>query len=401
MLTIVGGIYREICVRPQWDEVYGSAGRAASAVARLGGDVELHGYLDSQLAPAMQARAVEDGFVLHSSALPRSAVFSYTHGLSVPQIYWPERQPDLHVRAEKVLRYGMVEGTAVVDADYVVFDPQNVVGPERFAKNGSKAKHLALVLNLYEAVQLLEERGLEPVEMARRLAKDQAAEVVVLKMGPKGALVYHDGAGHLVPAYATSRVWKIGSGDQFAANFAYAWMEEGRSPVESAELASRATAFYAQHRGYPTAAELGEFAPEPLALSSRYEQGRAPTVYLAGPFFTLGQLWIVEQARNCLSDMGLKVFSPYHDVGHGPAAIVVGQDVEGIHQSDVVLAIGDGLDSGTIFEVGYARARGLPVVFYAENESQEDCKMMEGTDCFLCDDFVTAIYRTVWVAAGL
>jgi len=233
------------------------------------------------------------------------------------------------------------------------------------------------------------------------LAAQQGAEVVVLKMGPKGALVYHDGAHHLVPAYATSRVWKIGSGDQFAANFAYAWMEECRPPVEAAERASRATAFYAQHRGYPTVAELDAFAPAPLVVSKNYEEGRVPTVYLAGPFFTLGQLWVVEQARNCLRDMGLRVFSPYHDVGHGPAELVVGQDVEGILQSDVVLAIGDGLDSGTIFEAGYARARGIPVVFYAENESQEDCKMMEGTDCFLCDDFVSAIYRTVWVAVGI
>ncbi len=398
---IVGGIYREMCVRPQWDEVYGSAGRAASAIARLGGKAELHGYLDGNLVPAMQARAAEEGFTLCSTRLPCSAAFSYTHGLAVPQIYRPVKQPDLHVRSEKILRFGMVEATAVVDADYAVYDPQNVAGAESFASNGSRAEHLALVLNLYEAMQLLDEGRLEPTEITKRLAAQQGAEVVVLKMGPKGALVYHQGTHHLVPAYTTSRVWKIGSGDQFAANFAYAWMEEHRPPVEAAERASRATAFYAQHRGYPTAAELDAFAPASLVMSKDFEEGRVPTVYLAGPFFTLGQLWVVEQARNCLRDMGLKVFSPYHDVGHGPAELVVGQDVEGILQSDVVLAIGDGLDSGTIFEVGYARARGTPVVLYAENESPEDCKMMEGTDCFLCDDFVSAIYRTAWVAVGV
>src|SRR5690606_12563729 len=127
------------------------------------------------------------------------------------------------------------------------------------------------------------------------LAAQQGAEVVVLKMGPKGALVYHQGVAQLVPAYATARVWKIGSGDQFAANFAYAWMEEGRPPVEAAERASRATAFYAQHRAYPAVAELDAFAPAPLAVLNNDEGRRAPTVYLAGPFFTLGQLWVVEQ----------------------------------------------------------------------------------------------------------
>lgn len=397
---IAGGIYREVCLRPQWDEVYGSAGRAASAVSKLGGRVELKGYLDSDLQPIVQARAAEEGFGLSCTELSRSAAFFYIHGLSVPSILWPEKQPDLQVTAGKVLRFGMLEGTAVVDAEYAVFDPQNVIRPEAFAQNGSKAKHLALVLNRYEAVQLLGDVEQEPIKIAKRLAQKQGAEVVVLKMGPKGALVYHQDKHQWVPAYSTSRVWKIGSGDQFAANFAYAWMEERRPPVEAAERASRATAFYAQYRGYPSSAELDSFRPAPLRVSDAYKDGRVPTVYLAGPFFTLGQLWVIEQARNCLRDMGLNVFSPYHDVGHGPADRVVRQDVEGIHKSDVVLAIGDGLDSGTIFEVGYARARGIPVVFYAENESQEDLKMMEGTDCFLRDDFVSAIYQTVWAAVS-
>lgn len=401
MLTIVGGLYRELCTRPQWDEVYGSAGRAASAIARLGGSAELYGYLDANLQAALNARALEEGFVLKTRPQPRSGVFSYPHGLAAPRIYQPEPQSNLHVEAQNVLRFGMLEATAVVNADYVVYDPQNVTGPESFAHNGSTAQHLALVLNAYEAAQLLGDTLLAPEVMVERLAAQEDAEVVVLKLGPKGALVYHAGKHHLVPAFTTSRVWKIGSGDQFAANFAYAWIEEGRTPVQAAERASLAAAFYAEHRGYPTTAELDAFSPLPLVISGRFKAGYIPSVYLAGPFFTLGQLWVVEQARNCLRDMGLRVFSPYHDVGHGPADVVVNQDLEGIHQSDVVLAIGDGLDSGTVFEVGYARARGIPVVFYAENESEEDCKMMAGTDCFLHDDFVSAIYRTVWIAASV
>lgn len=396
MLTIVGGIYREVCLRPQWDEVYGSAGRAASAVARLGGQVTLHGYLDAALQPILECRAADEGFSLSITPLPRSGAFHYSHGLSVPWIEQPERQPSLSVRADHVLRFGMVESTAIVDAEYAVFDPQNVTETESFGANGSRARHLALVLNLTEARSLLQQFDLTPEQMAAELASQHAAEVVVLKMGPKGALVHHEGAIQCVPAYATSRVWKIGSGDQFAANFAYAWMEERRSPLEAADRASRSAAFYAQHRRYPDVQELDAFAPVPLLLSDTYLQGQVPTVYLAGPFFTLGQLWVVEQARNCLLDMGLDVFSPYHDVGPGPAEMVVGKDIEGIHRSQVMLAIADGLDSGTIFEVGYARSRGIPVVMYAENVSPEDLKMMEGTDCFLRDDFVSAIYQTAW-----
>lgn len=401
MFAIVGGIYREECLRPQWDEVYGSAGRAASAITRLGGQAELHGYLDAELQPVVEARAKAEGFGLSTTPLPRSSAFCYTHGLSVPWIQRSDPQPPLHVKADKVLRFGMMESTAVVDAEYAVFDPQNVKDTEAFGANGSKATHLAMVLNLYEARELLDHAKLTPEEMADRLAAEHGAEVVVLKMGPKGALVYHGGTTYPVPAYATTRVWKIGSGDQFAANFAYAWMEEGRPPVEAAERASRATAYYAQHRNFPTKGELDAFMPIPLQVSQSYLEGRVPTVYLAGPFFTLGQLWVVEQARSCLLDMGMNVFSPYHDVGPGPAEMVVDRDIDGIDQSDVMLAIADGLDSGTIFEIGYARARSVPVVVYAENESAENLKMMEGTDCFVRDDFVSAIYQTVWVGAGV
>jgi hypothetical protein len=178
-------------------------------------------------------------------------------------------------------------------------------------------------------------------------------------------------------------------------------MEERRDPVEAADLASRATAFYCQHLGFATAAELDGYKPDPILVSSDYKGGVVRKVYLAGPFFTLGELWVVEQARRSLLDMGLDVFSPYHDVGPGEAADVVPKDIDGIRECDLILAIMDGTDAGTVFEVGFAHSEGMPVIVYAENETGENCKMMVGSGCFMCKDFVSAIYRTVWVAASL
>lgn len=403
MLTVVGGVYRERCMHPHWDEVYGSAGRAASAIARLGGEVHLHCHLDALSQDVMAFRTSNEGFKLTETAVPQGGAFHYAHGLERPHIRWPSKNaPDLSVAGDKVLRYGMLDSTAVVAADYAVFDPQNVHGPESFRANGSSANHLALVLNRYEAGVLVGERGLPAQVLAERLAEQEDAEVVVIKMGPQGALVWHEGTAHRIPAYETPRVWKIGSGDQFAANFAYAWMEEGRSPAEAADRASRATAFYCQHRGFPTLAELDDFHPDPIGVSDRFVRGdQPPRVYLAGPFFTLGQLWVVEQARNCLRDAGLSVFSPYHDVGPGRADEVVPLDLDGIRECDLVLAIADGMDPGTIFEVGYARREGRPVVMYVENEPAEDAKMMVGSGCYMRSDFVSAIYQTVWVGAKL
>ena len=42
-------------------------------------------------------------------------------------------------------------------------------------------------------------------------------------------------------------------------------------------------------------------------------------VYLAGPFFSMGQRWLVDEARRCLGELGMDVFSPFHDIGPGAA----------------------------------------------------------------------------------
>lgn len=171
----------------------------------------------------------------------------------------------LQINAEKVLRFGMIDGTAVIEAKYAVFDPQNADGPESFKANGSKAEHLALVLNRHEAHQLVSDsRDLSPQELATALASQEGAEVVVIKMGPLGALVYDKGSISHVPAYRTKRVWKIGSGDTFAAHFALGWMDSGLSAHEAAANASIATAFYCENQGLP----IPPYSP--ASIQSRY-----------------------------------------------------------------------------------------------------------------------------------
>lgn len=403
MITIAGGVYRERCMRPAWDDIYGSAGRAATAIARFGGQAELHACVDSDTQIVVEARAAAEGFTFNVVAAQAGVSFEYIHGLATPDIRrGAHAKSQLQVTAEKVLRFGMIDGTAVVDAEYAVFDPQNADGPESFSANGSSAKHLALVLNRHEANLLHPgSSGLTAQEIAAELARQEKAEVVVIKMGPLGALVYDNGTVSTVPAYRTERVWKIGSGDTFAAHFALGWLDNGLSAHEAASIASIATAFYCENQGFPDKVLLAGFKPKVLQPSQRYRAGYAPKVYLAGPFFTLAELWMVGQARRDLLAMGLNVFSPYHDVGLGTAEDVVEKDLEGVRDCDVLFAIGDGLDSGTIYEIGYARALNKPVVFYAENESSQDKKMMEGSDCCITDDYVSAIYQMVWEAVEL
>src|SRR3546814_3106513 len=112
-------------------------------------------------------------------------------------------------------------------------------------------------------------------------------------------------------------------------------------------------------------------------------------VYLAGPFFDIGQRWVIEEAKADLEAMGVEVFSPIHEVGPGPAEVIAAADLEGLERSSVVLAIVNGMDPGTIFEIGYATKMGIPVVALAQNVKAEDVKMIAGTGAI-----VTSAYRS-------
>jgi nucleoside 2-deoxyribosyltransferase len=85
--------------------------------------------------------------------------------------------------------------------------------------------------------------------------------------------------------------------------------------------------------------------------------------------------------------------------GGGPE--VAAKDIEGLERSSAVLALLDGADAGTMFEAGYATARGIPVVGYAERRDTEGWKMLGGTGAEIHTDLSTAAYRTIWYAMGM
>jgi nucleoside 2-deoxyribosyltransferase len=121
-------------------------------------------------------------------------------------------------------------------------------------------------------------------------------------------------------------------------------------------------------------------------------------IYLAGPFFDLGQRWMVEEIYRTLVDLGAGVFSPLHEVGTGLSADAIAEaDLRGLRGCSKVLALLDGGDPGTLFEVGYARALGIPVVALAERMEGENLTMIAGSGCEVTHDLATAIYHVMWV----
>lgn len=391
-LAIVGGVYHEACVWPEWDQIYGSGGRAAAAVQGHVQSVQLHCYARSDVEERLRSIAKAYDFAVTALPVAQAVSFEYVHSLSVPIIRPPPTQitpnPTINVAGDCVLRFGMMEGSARVTARHCVYDPQSAIDARPFAENGSTAEHLAIVGNRSEIAALGGEP--DPMAAASKLLSGKA-EVIVIKSGSVGAIVVDHNGSTLVPPYRTDSVWKVGSGDVFAALFACYWGVHHRAPHEAAGIASRAVADYVESMALP--------APLPDAL---LQKGRPIAksvhgrVYLASPFFTMGQRWLVDEARLVLKDMGLDVFSPVHDVGPGPASIVAPADLAALDTCDVVFAILDGNDPGTIFEVGYARSKNLPVYALAQTVSSEDLKMVEGSGCRVFDDFVTAIHHVAW-----
>lgn len=378
---------------PQWSRIFGSGGRAAAAVSIQSPNTILHTYAARKWADDVRVSMGALGVAVEIVEIDDDICFSYLHPLSLPerQPTSPRRQVALEATGDAVLRFGLVEGDAVVDGERVVYDPQHWSEALAFGNNGSKARELAIVLNEVE-LRLSTEQPRE-AEAVEALRQRTGAAVVVVKRGPRGVAVYETMHRSLLPAYFSNPIFKIGSGDIFSAAFALEWAERKVPAVDAARAASRAVSYYVSSRSAQLPSMI-DFAPQPAPVADQIG-----TIYLAAPFFTLGQAWLVEESLRALEGLGATVFSPLHEVGIGrPPNDIVRQDLAGLESAKVVFAIVDGNDAGTLFELGYARARGIPVVALSEAPHQQDLTMLLGSDCKVYGDFTTAIYHAVWAA---
>jgi nucleoside 2-deoxyribosyltransferase len=400
-MHIVGGIYNEKSIFPARDVIYGSGGRAAAVIRELNLNVSLTSFVGQNRIEDVRHHVKHIwNASLKEHIVPEMVSFTYYHGLSNPiirptRLPFPEA-PLITVSADIILQFGMLEGRVVVHGDRVIYDPQNPETPELFSLHGSTANELAYVLNRGEAFKLTNTDSIQ--DAANKLLTEKSVSVVVIKAGADGAHIYTKKEKFHVCAYATENVWPIGSGDVFATVFAHFWGTEKYQPELAAEYASKGAALYCGSRSVPISKELLFSDNFVYPKLKKIKEPSEAKIYLAGPFFTMGQLWLVEEARSALLHAGFNVFSPYHDVGLGSADEVVQADIDGIEDSNVLFALCDGLDAGTLFEVGYAVKKGIPVIAFAEQTTEEAMKMLHGTNCKVFRDFTSAIYHTQWEA---
>lgn len=396
-IDIVGGTYWEYCIDPDWNNIYGSGLRAALAVKVIAPDcnVQLHTIADRYIKQHVESHydnIIKEIIDAPSGTSPIS--FIYQNALKSPLYYnVSPNYPKLQVASDNCVVFGMMEGSAQVDADYVVYDPQSPNNPVPFSKTNSHANHLCIIMNEGEAKAWTQE--VSASQIMRTIFESEQCDCLVIKKGASGAILYDspDSLGISIPAYKTDNVWTIGSGDIFTAAFGFYWMLKRNTPEESARLSSKAVACYSNSKSLDCL-----FGPQIEATSFEEHIPKSTgKVYLAGPFFSMAQRAFVNECRDALMQAGLSVFSPFHDVGIGAADEVVPKDIDAIVDCKTIFAILDGMDPGTLFEIGYGVALGKKVVILAENESDNHLIMMYGTKCVIEKDFVTAIYKTCWL----
>lgn len=385
-MIIIGGTYREVSMFPEKNVLFGSGLKAACAVSAIT-KVEFFSAISKE--DHAEAQAIASSFDIQATFVMRDAPieFHYLTPLTTPRIYGLGQSTQLCSNtAENALVFGLLESDPEVTARGIVYDPQRPKGA-KIDRSKLKCEKFAIVLNKHEAKEISNENNIE--ESAKKILKDYIAEVVVVKCGALGALVVDKSSVNWIGAHPSNSVWPIGSGDIFSAVFATSWLEQKKTPVESARLASLAVS------EWTTTPDLLPISIPTTILQSKILSANSPKIYLAGPFFNLGQNWLIETSKSALENLGAEVFSPLHNVGRGGDEVAMA-DLEGLDNCNSVLALLDEYDTGTIFEVGYAQAKGIKVIGYSQNPSIDQLKMVRGSGIPVFSDFSTAVYQAIW-----
>lgn len=379
-MHIAGGLYQETCLVPNWDAEYGSGGRAAAVTAGMSPGTVLYAYASVRGTPGQEALE-RLGVELRLQPSSHGVAFAYFHPLSTPHIE-PRRSAmvqhaPIELSGEAVLRFGFLEGEAIVHANRAVYDPQTSISPAMFADNGSSADELALVLNEAE-VKALSGRS-DVREAATELLASGAACVVVVKGGVRGALVMERGGFTAeVPAYWSERVFKIGTGDVFSSVFALEWAERKRPAMLAADRASLSVAAYCASGVLPLTADA-QRPRQPIKVET------VPIVLLDGAVDTIGRRFVMEEARSSLLELGAEVVCPALDGTSmtDPASVMS------------ALIIGEGLIGDLWARLSRLESTGIPVILL--DELRSTCTLTHSSRRVV-DDFTSAIYFALWAA---
>ena len=406
---VYGGSYLEKCISPPHDSISGSGLRAAEVVSILSPKIQhvLATTRYSSTEKVLEGLLARLGNITLHPQCPTSGandppLFGYLNPLAYPEFHFkqpPEEDEEYELESDAALIFGTIESAPRIKARIAVFDPQSPKKPSHFWDNGSIAERCALVLNHKEATRLSGEKSIFTAVkfLQQKILKSSETtyEVIVVKMAHAGCWVCTGDSIEAVPAFRTTRVFSIGSGDVFSAAFYVKWALEGESAANAAYFASHFTARFCESG--VLAIEGADSRPlEALPLVIPDAPVHKKKIYLAGPFFSQGEIYLIDQIRGLLQTPWSEVFSPFHDVGVGPPEIVYDADIAGLEESDIVFAVITGTDPGTIFEIGYAIKANKKVFCLAESVPIAHLTMIIGSGAVIDSDITSAIYKVLW-----
>lgn len=116
----------------------------------------------------------------------------------------------------------------------------------------------------------------------------------------------------------------------------------------------------------------------------------AKRIYLAGPFFNVEQLTLIQKLETELRRIGWEVYSPREDgilMNMTPAERVASskkvfaRNVEKMLWADIILAVIDNFDPGTVWELGFCYASGEHgMVTYTDHNFGLNVMLQESVD---------------------
>lgn len=393
MTIVVGGTYHETCDEPVVRWTYGSGVRAASVL----GEACTEFVTVADHVSLAEAHAVLGDTPITHTVRSAAIWFEYYTPLHRPRLH--QSVSDGHisvpdVMGDEVLVFGMVEAKPAVTCRKAVVDPQHSLSLDEI-RTRIHADELAIVANRAELLAL---GGAQDLAAGVQAVRDATgAQVVVVKAGALGALVFVEEAGpELIPVYRTETVFPIGSGDVFTAAFAGQWLAAAADPVQAAVDASRRTAGYVLTRQTtPIVIDETDSLPAPLLLSHDVH----PQVYVAASFETPEQRWSASTIAAGIDDIGGSSVYPLRDIGpKKDAATTASADLKALDECDAVVLLADAARVGPFVECGWAVSRGTPVVVLSSDDDPDRFTMLRGTGAVVVHDLATAAYHAVWAA---
>ncbi|MEW6048507.1 MAG: PfkB family carbohydrate kinase [Bacillota bacterium] len=215
-----------------------------------------------------------------------------------------------------------------------------------------------------------QDRGL--VDRLVDWAASRPDRIFVHRFGPGGSRIFTGGKIFEICAFDIALRDSVGAGDVYNAAFLAARIQ-GFPFDECGEVAAAAAALQCDRYAHGITEDAIRHirADAPRTFCPPEVRARCK-VYLAGPFFDEGQVWVIDRIQRLLSHHGFQVFSPMHDAGvageESSDEAIFSTDVAALSESDMVLAVLDGEDPGTMWECGYAYARGKPVLAYCTGQ---------------------------------